>query len=123
MALFERPDGAHEIAASRQLDLDHLGAEVAQQRGREWRGDARADVENADAGERERHRAKRNHRSTQMNTDEVSEDPAPPRVDVRTCGRVDVLRYLTPNTSTRPHGAGRNNLWLLQAIALAAAVR
>ena len=43
----ERPDRAHEVAAAGQLDLDDLRAEVAEQRGRERRRDAGADVEDA----------------------------------------------------------------------------
>ena len=38
----ERPDLAHEVAAARLLDLDDLGALLAEQAGAERRGDARA---------------------------------------------------------------------------------
>ena len=48
----ERPDLAHEVAAARLLDLDDLGALLAEQPGAERRGDARAEVEHAQARER-----------------------------------------------------------------------
>ena len=52
VAADERADRAHEVALPRQLDLDDVGAEVGEQRRRERRADARAEVEDADAGER-----------------------------------------------------------------------
>ena len=55
-ALVERPDAAHEVAGPRQLDLDDLGAEIAEQGRRERRRDPRADVEDANTLEWQRHR-------------------------------------------------------------------
>jgi hypothetical protein len=51
----ERPDGAHEVALPRHRDLDHVRAEVTEQRRRERRADAGAQVEDANAGERSVH--------------------------------------------------------------------
>ena len=48
----ERADGAHEVALARQFDLDHVGAELAQQAGAERRRNPRPDVDDADAGQR-----------------------------------------------------------------------
>src|SRR5262249_10861093 len=60
VAVDERPDRAHEVALARQLDLDHVGAEIAEQRRRERRRDARAEVEDPQPHERPRaHRAVR----------------------------------------------------------------
>ena len=47
----ERTDGAHEVAARRVLDLDDLGAHVAEQPGAERRADPGADVDDPDAFE------------------------------------------------------------------------
>ena len=49
VAVDERADLAHEVAAARLLDLDDLRALLAEQAGAERRGDARAEVEDADA--------------------------------------------------------------------------
>ena len=51
----ERTDLAHEVAAARLLDLDDLGALLAEQARAERRGDARAEVEDAQARERTAH--------------------------------------------------------------------
>ena len=48
----ERADLAHEVAAARLLDLDDLGALLAEQPRAERRGDARAEIEDAQPGER-----------------------------------------------------------------------
>ena len=48
----EGPHGAHEVALAGELDLDHVGPELAEQARAERRGDARADVDHPDAGER-----------------------------------------------------------------------
>ena len=48
----ERPDLAHEVAAAGLLDLDDLGALLAEQAGAERRGDAGAEVEDAQPRER-----------------------------------------------------------------------
>src|SRR5205807_9831640 len=55
VAVDEGPDGAHEVAAARVLDLDHLGPLLAQDAGAEGGGDAGAHVDDADALEREAH--------------------------------------------------------------------
>src|SRR5581483_3863948 len=52
IAVDERADRAHEVALPRQLDLDDLGAEVAEQRRGERRADARPEIEDAKPGER-----------------------------------------------------------------------
>ena len=48
----ERTELAHEVAAARLLDLDDVGALFAEQARAERRGDARAEVEDAQARER-----------------------------------------------------------------------
>ena len=48
----ERPDGAHEVAPARLLDLDDLRAQLAQETGAEGGGDARAGVDDPHAVER-----------------------------------------------------------------------
>ena len=48
----ERADGAHEVAALGLLDLDDLGALLAEQPGAERCGDARAEVEHTQTCER-----------------------------------------------------------------------
>ena len=48
-AVDERTDLAHEVAAARLLDLDDLGALLAEQSRAERRGDAGAEVEHAEA--------------------------------------------------------------------------
>src|SRR5262249_51343697 len=81
-AIDERPDRTHEIARSGQLDLDDLGAEVTEQRRREWRADTRAEVEDTDAGERthrrrlSRARAARSRCSRGAGNREISIDVA-----------------------------------------------
>src|SRR6266545_7277274 len=52
VAVDEGPDRPHEVALLRQLDLDDVGAQVAQERGRERRADAGAQVEDAKPAER-----------------------------------------------------------------------
>src|SRR5690606_20772165 len=47
--LGERAHAAHEVAAAGLLDLDHLGALLAEQRRAERGGDPRAEVEDAQA--------------------------------------------------------------------------
>ncbi|GIU89888.1 MAG: hypothetical protein KatS3mg010_0987 [Acidimicrobiia bacterium] len=55
--LDERTDLAHEVAAARLLDLHDLGALFPEERRAERRGDPRAEIEDADAGERSAHSA------------------------------------------------------------------
>ena len=56
VAALEGTDRAEEIALAGQLHLDHLRAEVGEERRREGRPDPRAEIEHADAGERTGHR-------------------------------------------------------------------
>jgi len=56
VALLERTDGAEEVTLSRELDLDHLRAEVGEERRGERGGDPRPEIEHADTGERTGHR-------------------------------------------------------------------
>ena len=49
VAVDERPDLAHEVAAARLLDLDDFGALLAEQSRAERCGDPRAEVEDAQA--------------------------------------------------------------------------
>jgi hypothetical protein len=59
-AVVERRPGAQVVAHSRVLDLDHVGAEVGEQQRAEAAGEQAAEVEDADAFERElRHAAAR----------------------------------------------------------------
>src|SRR5205823_5321072 len=44
--------GAHAVAAARQLDLDDVGAEVAEEGGSEGGGDDGGEVEHAEPGQR-----------------------------------------------------------------------
>ncbi len=48
----ERADRAHEVTLARQLDLDDVGAELAEQPGAERCGDPRPDIDHPDAGQR-----------------------------------------------------------------------
>ena len=52
LSAIERADGPHEVALPRQLHLDDVGAQVGEERGRERRADACAEVENAEPDER-----------------------------------------------------------------------
>ncbi len=48
----ERPDGAHEVPAPRELDLDDVGTQLAEESGAERCGDAGPHIEHPDAVER-----------------------------------------------------------------------
>ena len=50
-------DQAAILAAAKPLDADHLGAEVAEQRGAERAGDVAAEIEDADTVENTSHRS------------------------------------------------------------------
>src|SRR3954464_815954 len=55
-AVAHPPPLAQRIAFAGRLELDHLGAEVAERLGAERTGDQRAELYNANAGKRARHR-------------------------------------------------------------------